>query len=59
MEGGAANLIICEMLLMHINENIFDEQNRIDQHKIDLVARLGLIGMCASGDALFEVRNRI
>jgi len=56
MEGGAANLIICEMLLMHINENILDEQSRIDQHKIDLVARLGVDWYVrASGDALFQV----
>ena len=56
MEGGAANLIICEILLMHINENVLDEQQRIDQHKIDLVARLGADWYVrASGEALFEV----
>lgn len=56
MEGGAANLIICEMLLMHIHESVLDEQNRIDQHKIDLVARLGADWYVrASGNALFEV----
>jgi len=55
-EGGAANLIICEMLLMHVNENILDEEKRIDQNKIDLVARLGVDWYVrASGDALFEV----
>ncbi|MFI5134650.1 MAG: flavin reductase family protein [Chitinophagales bacterium] len=56
MEGGAANLIICEILLMHVNENILDEENRIDQDKIDLVARLGSDWYVrASGDVLFEV----
>jgi flavin reductase (DIM6/NTAB) family NADH-FMN oxidoreductase RutF len=55
-EGGAANLIICEILLMHIRESVLDEQNKIDQHKIDLVARLGADWYVrASGSALFEV----
>ena len=55
-EGGAGNLVICEILLMHVNENVMDEQGRIDQHKIDLVARCGYDWYCrASGAALFEV----
>ncbi|MBL0343491.1 MAG: flavin reductase [Bacteroidetes bacterium] len=55
-EGGAGNLVICEILLMHINENVLDEQGKIDQHKIDLVARCGYDWYCrASGPALFEV----
>src|SRR4051812_15666677 len=55
-EGGAANLIICEILLMHINENILTEDKRIDQHKIDLVARMGGDMYCrASGNSIFEV----
>jgi flavin reductase (DIM6/NTAB) family NADH-FMN oxidoreductase RutF len=55
-EGGAANLIICEILLMHISEDVLDENKKIDQHKIDLVARMGFDWYCrASGDALFEV----
>ncbi|MBL0050508.1 MAG: flavin reductase family protein [Bacteroidetes bacterium] len=55
-QGGAGNLIICEILLMHIDDNILDEHGKIDQHKIDLVARLGGDWYCrASGDALFTV----
>jgi flavin reductase (DIM6/NTAB) family NADH-FMN oxidoreductase RutF len=55
-EGGAANLIICEILLMHINENILNAEKRIDPDKIDLVARMGGDLYCrASGSALFEV----
>ena len=57
-EGGAGNLIICEILLMHVNENIMNEQGLIDQHKIDLVARCGQNWYCrASGPALFEVEK--
>ncbi len=40
-EGGAGNLIIAEVLLMHISEDILDEKKQIDQRKLDLVARLG------------------
>jgi len=55
-EAGAGNLVICEILLIHINEDILDENGLIDQHKIDLVARLGYNWYCrASGDSLFEV----
>ncbi|MGR6088310.1 MAG: flavin reductase family protein [Arcticibacter sp.] len=55
-EGGAGNLIICEILLMHVSEAVMDENGRIDQHKIDLVARCGYDWYCrASGSALFEV----
>lgn len=55
-EGGAGNLVICEILLMHINENVMDENGKIDPHKIDLVARCGYDWYCrASGSALFEV----
>jgi flavin reductase (DIM6/NTAB) family NADH-FMN oxidoreductase RutF len=55
-EGGAGNLIICEVLVMHINDNILNEKNQIDPHKIDLVARMGGDFYCrASGAAVFEV----
>jgi flavin reductase (DIM6/NTAB) family NADH-FMN oxidoreductase RutF len=54
--GGAGNLIVCEILLVHIHESILDAQGRIDQHKIDLVARLGGDWYSRnSGNALFEV----
>jgi flavin reductase (DIM6/NTAB) family NADH-FMN oxidoreductase RutF len=55
-EGGAANLVVCEILLMHISEDILNEEGRIDQNKIDLIGRMGGAYYCrASGDALFEL----
>jgi flavin reductase (DIM6/NTAB) family NADH-FMN oxidoreductase RutF len=55
-EGGAGNLIFCEILRIHIQEEILDEKGVINPNKIDLVARLGGDWYCrASGDALFEV----
>jgi flavin reductase (DIM6/NTAB) family NADH-FMN oxidoreductase RutF len=40
-EGGAGNLVICEVLCMHIDESILDKNKKIDQTKITHVARLG------------------
>ncbi len=55
-EGGAGNLIICEVLCMHINDEVLNEAGKIDPHKIDLVARMGGDYYCrASGNAVFEV----
>lgn len=57
-EGGAANLVVCEILLMHIDDNILDGDNKIDADKIDLVARMGGDLYCrASGHALFTVEK--
>lgn len=40
-KGGAGNLIICEVVKIHIVEEVLDENGLIDQHKINLVARMG------------------
>jgi flavin reductase (DIM6/NTAB) family NADH-FMN oxidoreductase RutF len=54
--GGAGNLVICEPVMLHINDHILDAQGKIDPHKIDLVARMGGDYYCrASGNAVFEV----
>lgn len=59
-EGGAGNLIICEILVMHIDDAVLDENGRIDPFKIDLVARMGGDWYCrANGNALFEVAKPI
>lgn len=40
-QGGAGNMVIAEVLMMHIDESILNPENKIDQTKLDLVARLG------------------
>lgn len=40
-EGGAGNLVICEVLCMHIDDQLLDENKKIDPRKLPLVARLG------------------
>ncbi len=57
-QGGAGNLVICEIVMIHINEAVLGEDGKIDQHKIDTVGRLGKNWYVrASGDALFEVEK--
>ncbi|TAE45510.1 MAG: flavin reductase family protein [Cytophagales bacterium] len=57
-EGGAGNLIICEIVMAHIKEEILDEQGRIDTKKIDLVGRMGGDWYVrANHDALFEIEG--
>lgn len=54
--GGAGNLIVCEILLMHISEDVLGDDGKIDPHKIDLCGRMGgMRYVRASGDAIFEV----
>ena len=57
-EGGAGNLVVCEIKLVHINESILNEAGKIDPNKIDLVGRMGGNWYCrASQDAIFEVEK--
>jgi flavin reductase (DIM6/NTAB) family NADH-FMN oxidoreductase RutF len=56
-QGGAGNLIICEVVKIHINELILDGNNKIDQNKIDLVSRLGGNWYSRSNQGLFEVEK--
>lgn len=54
-EGGAGNLVICEVVKLHISENILDENGRIDPAKIDTVARMGGNWYSRSKTGMFEV----
>lgn len=56
-EGGAGNLILCEVVKMHIDESLLDANGVIDQHKIDLVSRLGGNWYSRSNMGLFEVEK--
>lgn len=59
-EGGAGNLIICEVVRIHINEEVLDDQQMIDQVKIDLVARMGGNWYCrADKNSMFEIAKPI
>jgi flavin reductase (DIM6/NTAB) family NADH-FMN oxidoreductase RutF len=58
-EGGAGNLIICEVVKLHINEAVLDENGAIDQHKIDLVARAGGSYYSRAKEGFFEIPKPI
>jgi flavin reductase (DIM6/NTAB) family NADH-FMN oxidoreductase RutF len=55
-EGGAGNLVICEVVLMHIADEVLGTDDYIDPNKLDAVARMGQDFYCrASGDNIFTV----
>ena len=55
-EGGAGHLIICDVLCMHIDESVLDEEGNIDPHKIDLMGRMGkAYYVRASGSAVLSM----
>jgi flavin reductase (DIM6/NTAB) family NADH-FMN oxidoreductase RutF len=57
-EGGAGNLVICEVLRMHIADEILNENKLIDQRKLHHVARLGGDWYCKVDESnLFQVEK--
>lgn len=54
--AGAGNLVICQVLMMHIREEVLDEGGKIDPFKLDAVGRLGGEWYCrVQGNAIFQV----
>lgn len=59
-EGGAGNLVLARVVLMHVQSDYLDESGKLDTRKLDLVARMGGSWYCrANGDALFEIPKPI
>ena len=57
-EGGAGNLIICEVLVIHIDYSLLDANKKLDQRKINHVARLGADWYCKVDESnLFHVQK--
>ncbi len=56
-QGGAGNLVICEVVKIHINESVLNEQGAIQQDKLDLVARMGGNWYTRANEGLFEVEK--
>ncbi len=54
-EGGAGNLVICEVIKLHIDEKILDESGKIDPVKLDAVARMGGNWYNRAKEGMFEV----
>ncbi len=54
-QGGAGNLIICEVVMVHINQE-YITHGKLDTTKLDLVGRMGESWYVrATGEALFEI----
>ncbi|MFK7786561.1 MAG: flavin reductase family protein [Crocinitomicaceae bacterium] len=59
-QGGAGNLVICEVQRIHLKEEILNESGMVDQHKIDLVSRMGGNWYCRADEAsMFEITKPI
>lgn len=59
-EGGAGNLFICEIVLMHVSELVLGEDGKIDADKIDLCGRMGGTNYVrASGAAVFSLNQPV
>ena len=59
-EGGAGNLVICEILKIHLDEKILDNENKIDPLKLDIISRLGLSWYGkTTPESLFEIAKPI
>ena len=57
-EGGAGNLVICEVMRMHIDDSLLDENKKMDQRKIHHIARLGADWYCKVDEHnLFHVQK--
>ncbi len=54
-EGGAGNLVICEVVKMHIDNEVLNEDGIIDQNKLDLVARAGGSYYSRANKGFFEI----
>lgn len=56
-EGGAGNLVICEVVKVHMHEEILDADGKIDPFKIDTVARMGGNWYSRAKEGIFEVEK--
>jgi flavin reductase (DIM6/NTAB) family NADH-FMN oxidoreductase RutF len=57
-QGGAGNLVLAEVLMMHIDDEVLDASGKIDQAKIHHVARLGGDWYCRVDETnLFKVNK--
>ncbi|MFI8377544.1 flavin reductase family protein [Leeuwenhoekiella sp. NPDC079379] len=54
-EGGAGNLVICEIVKIHLQKAILNDDHTINEHKLDLVARMGANWYTRAIEGMFEV----
>jgi len=54
-EGGAGNLVICEVVKLHISEDVLNADKTINQEALDLVARAGGSYYSRAKQGFFEI----
>ena len=54
-EGGAGNLVICEVVKLHISDEVMNDDNTINQEALDLVARAGGSYYSRANKGFFEI----
>lgn len=54
-EGGAGNLVICEVVKMHVSNDVLDEDGTINQERLDVVARAGGSYYSRANKGFFEI----
>jgi len=54
-DGGAGNLVICEVVKLHISEDVMNKDNTINQEALDLVARAGGSYYSRAKKGFFEI----
>ncbi|MCB0469358.1 MAG: flavin reductase family protein, partial [Flavobacteriaceae bacterium] len=54
-EGGAGNLVLCEVVKMHIIEDVLNNDESINQEALDLVARCGGSYYSRAKSGFFEI----
>jgi flavin reductase (DIM6/NTAB) family NADH-FMN oxidoreductase RutF len=60
LEGGAGNMVICEVTRIHLDEDILDYEGHVDPNLADLIGRMGgNYYVRTIGDALFEIPKPI
>ncbi|MEM9888639.1 MAG: flavin reductase family protein [Bacteroidota bacterium] len=61
--SGAGNLVVCEVVKLHVDRSILDEKGRVHPHRVDLMGRLGqAYYVRASGESIhtiYQPRNKI
>lgn len=58
-EGGAGNLVICEVVKLHIDDDVLNEDGSLNQQKLDLVARAGGSFYTRAKKGFFEIPKPI
>lgn len=56
-QGGSGSLIICEVVHVHLREDIFEEEGKIDPKRVDNIARMGRSWYTRASQGLFEMPN--